>query len=197
MKTKRSAFNLIELTLAIAVVGIGIASVMALFIPAMNASKASVADNYLPDIADTLMTFVKMKPDGIKKVSASSALESLKLKASNYTVLKEITDNDISKTYGLYIPVLDPDSEPDTFSDYFWGIKVGANGADFTGHILMWYTDDVKDLYDNAPNASTMKSNHRRYYIEVSWPLIVPYAQREKRLYVTELSMQDAITPER
>ena len=61
----------------------------------------------------------------------------------------------------------------------------------------MWYTDDVKDLYDNAPNASTMKSNHRRYYIEVSWPLIVPYAQREKRLYVTELSMQDAITPER
>ena len=62
MKTKRSAFNLIELTLAIAVVGIGIASVMALFIPAMNASKASVADNYLPDIADTLMTFVKMNP---------------------------------------------------------------------------------------------------------------------------------------
>ena len=38
MKTKRSAFNLIELTLAIAVVGIGIASVMALFIPAMNAA---------------------------------------------------------------------------------------------------------------------------------------------------------------
>ena len=38
MKTKRSAFNLIELTLAIAVVGIGIASVMALFIPAFTSS---------------------------------------------------------------------------------------------------------------------------------------------------------------
>ena len=194
MKTKRSAFNLIELTLAIAVVGIGIASVMALFIPAMNASKASVADNYLPDIADTLMTFVKMSwsSDGVKRENTVSNLDSLKneLHTSKYTVLKEISFNDISKTYGLY--------DTDTHSDYLWGLKVGKDGADFTGHILMWYTDDVKDLYDKgAANASIMKSNHRRYYIEVSWPLLVPYAQREKRLYVTELSMQNAITPER
>ncbi len=190
MKTKRSAFNLIELTLAIAVVGIGIASVMALFIPALNASKASVADNYLPDIADTLMTFVKMRPDEVAKVSSSSSLDSLKddLHTSKYTVLKEISSNDISKTYGLY--------DTETHSNYLWGVKIGADGADFTGHILMWYTD-VEDLYEDSTNAERMKSNHRRYYIEVSWPLLVPYAQREKRLYVTELSMQDAITPER
>lgn len=194
MKTKRSAFNLIELTLAIAVVGIGIASVMALFIPAMNASKASVADNYLPDVADTLMTFVKMNSDGVKKENTVSNLDSLKkeLHTSKYTVLKEISFNDISKTYGLY--------DTDTHSDYLWGVKVGTDGADFTGHILMWYTDDVKDLYDAGiptEDSNKMKTNHRRYYIEVSWPLLVPYAQREKRLYVTELSLQDAITPER
>lgn len=185
MKTKRSAFNLIELTLAIAVVGIGIASVMALFIPAMNASKASVADNYLPDIADTLMTFVKMNPTASEIKNAKPGESTLKLLNTTYATLQD--NGDITKRYNLY----------KTDSNQVMGVKIGRDGADFTGHILMWYTDDVKDLYDNAPNASTMKSNHRRYYIEVSWPLIVPYAQREKRLYVTELSMQDAIPPER
>ena len=186
MKTKRSAFNLIELTLAIAVVGIGIASVMALFIPAMNASKASVADNYLPDIADTLMTFVKMNPTASEIKNAKPGESTLKLLNTTYATLQD--NGDITKRYNLY----------KTDSNQVMGVKIGRDGADFAGHILMWYTDDVKDLYDKgAANASTMKSNHRRYYIEVSWPLIVPYAQREKRLYVTELSMQDAITPER
>ena len=187
MKTKRSAFNLIELTLAIAVVGIGIASVMALFIPAMNASKASVADNYLPDIADTLMTFVKMNPGAEQIQSGKPNATTLnKLNTAEYATLENITD--VTDRYNLYKTKAD---------SKIMGVKIGRDGADFTGHILMWYTDDVKDLYDNAPNASTMKSNHRRYYIEVSCPLLVPYAQREKRLYVTELSMQNAITPER
>ena len=52
MKTKRSAFNLIELTLAIAVVGIGIASIMALFVPAIDSTKNSIADNYADEPAE-------------------------------------------------------------------------------------------------------------------------------------------------
>ncbi len=189
MKTKRSAFNLIELTLAIAVVGIGIASVMALFIPAMNASKASVADNYLPDVADTLMTFVRMNPEADQIQSGKPGTATLNnLNTADYTTLENITD--ITDRYNLYKTKAD---------SKIMGVKIGRDGADFTGHILMWCanTDDIKDLYDNSPNASTMKTNHKRYYIEVSWPLLVPYAQREKRLYVTELSLQDAITPER
>ena len=190
MKTKRSAFNLIELTLAIAVVGIGIASVMALFIPAMNASKASVADNYLPDVADTLMTFVKMNPGAEQIQSGKPNATTLnKLNTAEYATLENITD--VTDRYNLYKTKAD---------SKIMGVKIGRDGADFTGHILMWYTDDVKDLYDAGiptEDSNKMKTNHRRYYIEVSWPLLVPYAQREKRLYVTELSLQDAITPER
>lgn len=59
MKAKRSAFNLIEITLAIAVVGIGVAAVMALLVPALNASKDSLADTYTADVVNTFMTYVR------------------------------------------------------------------------------------------------------------------------------------------
>ena len=49
----RSGFNLIEVTMAIAIVGIGIAGVMALFPPAIEANKAANNQNYIGLVTDS------------------------------------------------------------------------------------------------------------------------------------------------
>ena len=51
-------FNLIEVTLAIAVVGIGMVSIMSLFPVGINAIRQSVAENYASDAGDLLMTYL-------------------------------------------------------------------------------------------------------------------------------------------
>lgn len=51
-------FNLIEVTLAIAVVGLGMVSIMSLFPVGINATRQAVAENYASDAAELLMTYL-------------------------------------------------------------------------------------------------------------------------------------------
>ena len=52
-------FNLIEITMAIAVVGIGIAGIMALFPPAIEANRTADNQNYLGQVSETLMGYLE------------------------------------------------------------------------------------------------------------------------------------------
>ena len=178
MKTKWTAFNLVELTLAIAVVGIGIAGVMAIFVPAINASKATVADNYLPDLANTFFSLIKQNPGAIKTDAFSSSL------AQNTDSWTDLSASGFPNIYQINAGSL-------------YGVKLGRDGADFTGHIQV-RQEDARDFrkygntYTANPPPATPGLSLRRYYIEISWPVAVPYENREKRLYVTELLINDS-----
>ena len=182
MKTIRNAFNLVELTLAIAVVGIGIAGVMAIFVPAINASKASVADNYLPDLANTFFSLIqkviRQNPGAITTDAFSSTLPQ------NTDSWTDLTSNGFPNIYQVTAGSL-------------YGVKLGRDGVDFTGHIQV-RQEDARDFrkygntYTANPPPATPGLSLRRYYIEISWPVAVPYENREKRLYVTELLINDS-----
>lgn len=59
LKRIRHCFNMIEITLAIAIMGVGITSLMVLLPVGLRSSQESIANNYVPIIADYFMTMIR------------------------------------------------------------------------------------------------------------------------------------------
>ena len=206
MKAKRSAFNLIEITLAIAVVGIGVAAVMALLVPALNASKDSLADTYTADVVNTFMTYVRgeltrdwnnISNFNNKDEEEVATDDMLKLDNAIYWQL----GNPLITGTGIYDckDTKSPDPKPDDSvykpikeecANSVFRIKVDP---DFTAHMRIWY--EVLNNTTNNPNqfnkngtavSPAITDGLVRFYFELSWPATIPYAARKKSLYVTE-----------
>ena len=198
MKTKRSAFNLIELTLAIAVVGIGIASIMALFVPAIDSTKNAIADNYAPDVVNTFVSYLtaSLKQDnsswenrGINTPNSLfhgdilkdtvSGFENPNLQGITYDPVAEWTE--IKGFSGLYT----------TTENGVFGVKTG--GGEFTGYLCVW-RKQITDFYN--PEGETIEEigtdKALRICFELSWPAGTPYEARERRLYTIELFNDNA-----
>ena len=201
MKTKRSAFNLIELTLAIAVVGIGIASIMALFVPAIDSTKNSIADNYTPDVVNTFVSYLlaSMKQDNAtwgtymndssnslfqEKIfeDTSSAEDNPDLSGVAYDPIENWTEIDYFK--GLY----------KTSKDGVFGVK--TEGEEFTGYLCVW-RKRLTDFYDptNGNFPAVDKSQAIRVCFELSWPAGRPYESRERRLYTIDIFNNNYVSP--
>ena len=183
MKAKRSAFNLIEITLAIAVVGIGVAAVMALLVPALNASKDSLADTYTADVVNTFVTYVRGQ---LSCKWGSSGEFNIGFTGTPAEISDTANDWDLTGSSPL-IPNTGIYSSKVTS---IFRIKVDP---DFTAHMRIWY----EALSNNASNPSQFNKNGNaisptttdglvRFYFELSWPATIPYAARKKSLYVTE-----------
>ena len=183
MKAKRSAFNLIEITLAIAVVGIGVAAVMALLVPALNASKDSLADTYTADVVNTFVTYVRGQ---LSCKWGSSGKFNIGFTGTPAEISDTANDWDLTGSSPL-IPNTGIYSSKVTS---IFRIKVDP---DFTAHMRVWY----EALSNNASNPSQFNKNGNaisptttdglvRFYFELSWPATIPYAARKKSLYVTE-----------
>lgn len=186
MKTKRSAFNLIELTLAIAVVGIGIASVMALFIPAIDSTKNSIADNYTADVVNTFASYLEsvVKKDSDtwnNLIKASGGAFVYQPDNVAYTPPQESTPLTSWVDSQLVFPGVYGKE------DWLYGVKVGSI---FFGHLKIW-AEQIKDFYvagsSNAGDRELGLDKAARIYFELSWPVILKYEKRNKRLYVMEL----------
>lgn len=191
MKARRSAFNLIEITLAIAVVGIGVAAVMALLVPALNASKDSLADTYTADVVNTFVTYVRGQ---LSCKWGSSGEFNIGFTGTPAEISDTANDWDLTGSSPL-IPNTGIYSSGDKS---IFRIKVDP---DFTAHMRIWYEEltnsdsdsdsDSKKNPNQFNNNGTPKSLTRnngivRFYFELSWPATIPYAARKKSLYVTE-----------
>lgn len=77
IKNRRKAvhfrFNLIEIALALVILAIGLSSVMVLFPVGLNASKSSIADNNLGDVAERVAAYVQAKYTSSGKWGGSGA----------------------------------------------------------------------------------------------------------------------------
>lgn len=183
MKAKRSAFNLIEITLAIAVVGIGVAAVMALLVPALNASKDSLADTYTADVVNTFVTYVRGQ---LSCKWGSSGEFNIGFTGTPAEISDTANDWDLTGSSPL-IPNTGIYSSEDKS---IFRIKVDP---DFTAHMRIWY--EVLNNTTNNPNqfnkngtavSPAITDGLVRFYFELSWPATIPYAARKKSLYVTE-----------
>lgn len=160
-------FNLIEITMAIAVVGIGIAGVMALFPPAIEANRSADNQNYLGQVSETLMGY--LEAEIFSDFSKVKALSDSK-KEPGESLRNNLTSLASKGIYGLQTTT-DPNvlyiESPDG--------RVNAFAA-------VWLDSG------NVPGVeSGMEDFSRRVYVEISWPAARPYDVRNKKLYVFDV----------
>ena len=166
----RSGFNLIEVTMAIAIVGIGIAGVMALFPPAIEANKAANNQNYIGLVSDSFLGYLESNYlKNFNRVANTVSPSKVEPSVTFWTGTK--TSLSSSGFPGLY----------STSNSNVFAIE-SADGS-VNALITMWQSGSTP--VDGFTGSDTDKV--RRVYIEASWPAAVQYDSREKRLYVYDV----------
>ena len=178
----RSWFNLIEVTMAIAIVGIGIAGVMALFPPSIEANKVANNENYLGGVSETVMAFLEAKIFSNFSTSlagsnpATSGTTSAGCKISDWAG-KDLGAAGFPELYQLT-------------ANQLYGVKSADESV--TALISIWKGSAVTNLPNlNSRKTVQLDTESRRVYVEVSWPAQLPYANRQKKVYVFDCFSKD------
>lgn len=207
---KRHYFNMIEVALALAIIAIGLSSILVLFPVGLNANKSSIANNNLADVAEYMIGYLRAytianwnldgsnsfidktnlsttKPTGEfdKTIPADNDWISFGNTQDGVTRLKQLENNKAVYLYQQISQFEDAD-----------GNKIDV--PDFSAIIKIWL-DDNYEFYVYSPANKTYKkasdietkANLKKYIIalcmEISWPAEVPEANREKKIFRFEI----------
>ena len=201
----RKGFNLIEVTMAIAIVGIGIAGVMALFPPAIEANKNANFQNFTGTVVNNVAAYLdyKLKDNwsfkNNLKVKGSSTEPQVQTNSATWPggTAEKVGWKPVDNFPGLFQPF---DNDKNTHADWF-GIK--SQDDSIAAHVRVWrddshiekYTilkDTTNDGVRNLRTEITPDNNLRiRVVIELSWPVAKAYADREKQEFVYEFNMPE------
>ena len=216
-KRSRFYYNLVEITLAMAVVGIGIAGIMALFVPALDSSRESVAENYSSQVAESLLAYIEKskrnnwESDAFYKVdSAPDEVAALTFKESYPDTTAWATQRN-SRSRELLPGVFQLD---DLNGAGIYGLTLGGtvnvggsdipDGSKFCAIARVWKTNvgissgSTEGIYaaDSATNTiagrivngdGSTPQSIVRINVEISYPATVPPANRKKSLYILEI----------
>ncbi len=180
---------MIELTLAIAVVGIGMASIMALFPVGINSSRDAIAENYAADCAEQFISYIERE---CKKTPANWTSF---MQATGFYTLEIITGTPFfDQTSESSFVLISGTQEANIYSSSDPSIFRITQGStictDFDAVVRIWKTPVISTLYsgdwnfykDNPPYCTSAGLN-----FEVSWPKDKPYATRSKKYYYKEI----------
>lgn len=187
-KHRHTTFNMVEIALALAVIALGVISIMALFPIGLNAHRDSMTESYAADVSEQFI----------------HQLEAMIDRPGGWAAF--ITDP---------VPTRLPTTKP--AADYFAGTEApNTNGTMFTGpagsgtYRFLRYVDvdddgtyDDDDILDfeaivvvwqnqvsvptGAGSSTLPVTTAAALNLEVSWPARLPYAQRQKSFFRKEL----------
>lgn len=203
-------FTLVELTMAIAIIAIGMVGVMALLPVGLNATRDAMADNYTADMADQFLHYTAVRcnmpneaggtpydwTDGTHFVKNLPSLNSARIDASNYKTDATITSEETT----LNIQWDSPDflnickgGTSDTTGTYGIVQKSGTV-TDFKAIVRIWKSPieyfDSSGTKKYITSDGTITGNIEygvRLNCEIAWPPEKPYSMREKRNYILEI----------
>lgn len=163
-------FNMVEVTLALAVVGIGITGIMGMFPVAIQSSRDAVADNYICDVAPQFMSYYEnvMRSSWPGQFSAPSVNDT-------------DTDDGSLWTYMAAVPNI---YRMGTATNQY-GIKLNG-GADLLAHIRIWATP-ISDFNVSGTPTAISDAVAVKLCIEISWPTTKQYQYREKRYFAMDI----------
>ena len=181
MKRKnRLYYNLVEITLAMAVVGIGIAGIMALFVPALEASKEAIAEDYSSQVAGMLLAYIERQKkanwDGGFPPSAKPVFPDPLSYDSNGLPDTSSWDSDSEKKVS---------SQLYNLGGGVFCLKIG-NGSQFCAFARAW-ADNIAVKDSKGTTIINDDGNFVKITVEIQWPATVPEAGRQKRYYILEL----------
>jgi len=190
-------FNIVEVALALAIVGIGVAGIMALFPVALNASRDAIGDNNAPDVAEQMLTYIQARANadtdmdwasgGNNVIGALSTLKpwdtASKTGEVNFETASQIAGTNIytSSDKGVF-GILQKTTTTDGTTK--------KEVVDFSAIIRIW-KQQIPSSSLNVEGTLYASALDYKYgadvFVEVSWPSEKPYGQREKRVYMLEL----------
>jgi len=180
-KKRLSPFNLIEVTLAIGIVAVGMAGLMVLFPIGFNATRDAIGENYSADMADQLLHVMAY----YSKTSSAYWTSLL----GDGTTAGEISEESSRPTSA---PQNAPSSRTNAFLSDVPIYKTSTNGiyymesitngkVDFAAHAIVWKTP-TPNLAGATPTELPWDLS-ATINVEISWPVQKPYDKRAKRYY--------------
>lgn len=193
MKTTRHPFSLVEILLALGVVGIGICSVMVLFPVGVSANRDASMETYAAQAADQLLQMleyrIQVADDDKDPFDATTSTDVL-LRTIPTSKPSDTTDelddadkwtamppfereifyhtNGSGGTDGLFQFI--------TVSTNSESASVASDGIDYRGILKVWRTDKNDATDDAVGNHQVSALIH----VQASWPAELPEAQRQK-----------------
>jgi uncharacterized protein (TIGR02598 family) len=168
-------FSLIEIALAIAILAVGITSILSLFPLGMQETRDSIGQNYSSETAQSLFAFITKET--YNNWSIMDYIPTTK-PSSKFT--------DSNWSYYFETDIWDENAHTlSSDEDGIYGLKVSTGDTnDFTGEALIW-----KSQLENIPEPGDLANYDEAaaLYMEISWPVEKPYAKREKNYYYMEL----------
>jgi hypothetical protein len=177
---KLSPFNLIEVTLAIGVVAVGMAGLMALFPIGFNATRDAIGENYSADTADQLLHvmayYSKLSSTNWTALLGDSPTTGM-IKEESAKPSSAPTDPPTSKTTAFGIGNI---YEAGTSKGVYYVESKTGSTVDFAAHAIVW-----KTATHNLGTSGTLLpwDIAATINVELSWPAGKPYAKRTKRYY--------------
>lgn len=190
----RIYFNLVEVTLCIGVIAIGISGVMSLFPIGFNASKSAISETYSAYAANQFLAYLTRNCNDPTKNYGSGARDFWEeficpapSSAIPETIPSEADENSATFTASASDPMLFTSDSAGLFR-----IKQGTSSiTDFHATVRIWRSK-IQNMYIFNQNISEIGYEYAvNFRVEVSWPVEKPYAQREKHYYSIEVFRQE------
>ncbi len=207
--TRKSYFNIVEVALAMAIIGLGMTSIMALFPIGINASRSAIGNTAATEVAENFMGYIKSYAEssttnytsvsslGISSVNTlRTTLKTKTLVADDVTCdfLKDLKAGNIDGSSD-YVSVTAWNSlfRSSTRSYLYTTIQRSTDTStepDFSAAILVWTTDLNHPNSGGGTGAEEInwvadKTDIMVLNLEVSWPLSKIYKDREVRYFQT------------
>ncbi len=221
---KKFHFNLVEITLAVAVIAIGMGSILVLFPVGVNSHKEAIANNNLSEISEYILsaleskvmedwartTFTGYDPDTPGSINSSQSggsdfITNLPANKPADTVIEPtgftpgdkvgLAESENKNDANLHAKFFTT-NKPGVFFYEQATVVDGERVPDFSAVIRLW-KEPVKIWLPTEQNI-----NDYRYAVslnlEISWPAEAPYENREKRSYKLDLynTFYNPVTPD-
>lgn len=195
---RRSLFNMIEVALAIAIVAIGLSSIMVLFPVGLNATSAAITDDNIPDTAEYILSYleglvVSKWRDGSGKAQLNTLFTNLQTKPIDdevQTKLKHFNEGAQNSSRTNDDGILKISDNIFRFQKIVKLSDSGDERIDFEVDALVWAEtaharslEIVAEGFEGTVDKQLDMKAAVELCVELSWPVEKPYVMREKRLY--------------
>lgn len=203
LKNKRFRFNMIEIMLAIAILAFGFASVLGLFPVAIKAVRSSQAEGLANDAANNVYVYYKGFANAIKSPGVYFYKDIF---VNDSIIAWEDQDNFRTSSFGNDFlsalkafngPIVQGSVgfqpgmnlfQPVSLAPCFFLVLGSADfkKTEFTAQIIVWRNKVDRLATPATPAPAPPQFTYEQAVelnMEVSWPINIPYDDREKRYY--------------
>ncbi len=204
MKTIKHYFNLIEIALAVAIIAVGMSSIMVLFPVGTNAANAAAADNMIPDVEDYVLSYLECMTqaswrDADGKAQANSFVGNLAEKLEDLNAEDEGGDDTKWSSPSGNTLLTSRQLNGKTIFRFKQTYSITADGetvdvSDFSAVIRVWVEQipfrlrkvDGSTVAGSAGTPGGADTYGVALCAEISYPAEKPYAEREKYTFRRE-----------